>query len=112
MIAAELEQLIPTASGEYRHLQWLHTMDIDCYASDTCATSDITAVYTRDAKGRFTRRGQWSTPRGLIVPELGGMALSGPSYKTAGLYLSPASPDRKHWKLELTLQRKPAPVWR
>ncbi len=112
MIAAELEQLIPTASGEYRHLQWLYTMDIDCYTSDTCATSDISSVYTRDDKGRFTRQGQWRPQEGLTMPNLGGMMLTGPNYKTADFYLSAASPDRKRWKVRLTLQRKPAPVWR
>ncbi len=112
MIAAELEQLIPTASGEYRHLQWLYTMDIDCYSPDFCATSGIAAVYTRDAQGRFTRRGQWRQQGDLSMPELEGRELSGPGYKTSGLYLSPSGPDRKRWKVELTLQRKPAPVWR
>jgi len=116
MIAAELEQLIPTAGGEYRHLQWLHTLDLDCYTTDTCATSDITGVYTRDAKGRFTVKGQnvssGYAPADLRMPELGGMILTGPSYKAADVDLSPASPDRKRWKVKLTLQRKPPPVWR
>jgi hypothetical protein len=117
MIAAELEQLIPTASGEYRHLQWLHTMDIDCYSADFCATSDIGAVYTRDGNGRFTRQGQREPsvrhmPGGLIMPELAGMVLTGPGYKAADFYLSPAGPDRKRWKVKLMLQRRPAPVWR
>lgn len=117
MIAAELEQLIPTPSGEYRHLQWLHTLDLDCYTEDYCATSDIGAIYTRDAKGRFTVKGQPGPstrhmPGGLKMPELGGMVLSGPGYKATDFYLSPADPGRKRWKVKLTLQRKPPPVWR
>jgi hypothetical protein len=117
MIAAELEQLIPTATGEYRHLQWLYTMDIDCYSTDFCASSDIGAVYSRDDKGRFTRQGQREPsashiPGGLIMPELGGMVLTGPGYKAADFYLSPAGTDRKRWQVRLMLQRKPAPVWR
>jgi hypothetical protein len=117
MIAAELEQLIPIAGGEYRHLQWLHTLDLDCYRADSCATSDITGVYTRDSKGRFTVKGQsvsstGHAPPDLRMPELGGMMLTGPGYKAADFYLSPASPDRKRWHVKLTLQRKPAPVSR
>jgi hypothetical protein len=117
MIAAELEQLIPTAGGEYRHFQWLYTLDLDCYTTDSCATSDITEVYTRDAKGRFTVRGQRESsgprlPGGLKMPELGGMVLTGPGYKAADFFLSPAGPDRKRWRVKLTLQRKPPPVWR
>ena len=117
MVAAELEQLIPTAGGDYRHLQWLHTMDIDCYDPDTCATSDIGGVYTRDGQGRFTRRGQpgpsyRSMPGGLIMPELGGMVLGGPGYKAADFFLSQEDKDRTRWKVKLWLQRKPAPVWR
>jgi len=116
MIAAELEQLIPAASGEYRHFQWLHTLDIDCWTTDYCASSDITGVYTRDAKGRFTTQGRRgrsmpNTPAGLM-PELGGMELSGPSYKAADFYLSPDGPGRTRWKVKLTLQRKPPPVLR
>lgn len=111
-IAAELEQLIPTREGAYRHLQWLHTMEIDCYSADTSATSDISEIYTRDDKGRFARRGDYRPLDRLIMPDLGGMALGGPGYKASDFFLSPASEDRKHWKVRLTLQRKPAPVLR
>ena len=117
LVAAELEQLIPTPGREYRHLQWLHTMDMDCYDPDTCATSDISAVYTRDGQGWFTRRGQLgpsvrNMPGGLIMPELGGMVLAGPGYKAADFSLNPESQDRKRWKVKLWLQRKPPPTWR
>ncbi len=117
MVAAELEQLIPAAGGEYRHLQWLHTMDIDCDTPDDCSTSDINAVYTRDAQGRFTVRAKPgpsapNMPGGLIMPELGGMVLSGPGYKAADFFLIPQNQDRRRWKVRLWLQRKPAPVWR
>jgi hypothetical protein len=117
-IAAELEQLIPTASGQYNHFQWLYTLDIDCYTASDCASSDITAVYSRDAKGWFTRQGEpvpdQYAPPGLKMPELGAMVLTGPGYKAADFFLSPADadPDRKRWKVKLMLQRKPAPVLR
>jgi len=112
MLAVELEQLVPAAGGGYRHLQWLHTMDIDCFGPSDCATSDITNVYTRAGTGRFSVQG--SMEHGLKMPELGGMVLSGPGYKLGGFFLSPADGDasRKRWKLQLTLQRKPAPVLR
>lgn len=110
-IAVELEQLVPTAGGDYHHYQWLHTLDIDCYTASDCATSDITAVYTRDAQGRFMRKGRYDN-QGLSMPELGGMMLGGPNYKAADFFLSTADPERKRWTLRLMLQRKPAPVWR
>jgi hypothetical protein len=110
-IAVELEQLVPTASGDFHHYQWLHTLDIDCYTASDCATSDIAAVYTRDVQGRFTRKGRYDD-RGLSMPELGGMMLGAPGYKAADFFLSTADPERKRWTLRLMLQRKPAPVWR
>jgi hypothetical protein len=117
MIAVELEQLVPTPGSEYKHYQWLHTLDIDCYTRDDCATSDITGVYTRDKKGRFTVKGEPGPSTGpgtagLKMPELGGMVLSGPMYKTTGLFLQPLDEARTRWKLNLNLQRKPAPVIR
>jgi hypothetical protein len=50
----------------------------------------------------------------LKMPELGAMVLTGPGYKAADFFLSPADadPDRKRWKVKLMLQRKPAPVLR
>ena len=110
-IAVELEQLVPTAGGDYHHYQWLHTLDIDCYTNSNCATSDITAVYTRDAQGRFTRKGRYDN-QGLSMPELGGMLLGAPGYKAADFFLSTADPERKRWTLRIMLQRKLAPVLR
>jgi len=99
-IGAELEQLAPTASGEYRRFQCLHTLDIDRYTESQCATSGITAVYTRDSRGWFTEPCQ--------------PVLNPPGYKTADFFLTPvpSDPPRKHWNLKLILQRRPAPVWR
>jgi hypothetical protein len=109
MLAAELEQLIPTSGGQYRHLQWLYTLDIDCYTTSDCASSDISAVYARDAKGRFTVKG---VPPDLKMPELGGMILTGPGYKATDFFLRAADAERKRWTVKLTLQRTPSPVWR
>ena len=115
-VAAELERLIPSTSGEYRHFQWLFTMYIQRYSDDTCATSDINGVYSRDAKGRFTRQGAWVSsgngPPDLKMPELNGMLLTGPGYKASDYFLTPIGTDRKHWKVRLTLHRKPLPVMR
>ncbi len=110
-IAVELEQLVPTAGGKYDHFQWLHLMDIDCFTQNDCSTSDFTEIYTRDANGRFTRRGDYSGD-GLKMPELGGMMLGGPSYKVADFFLSTTDHAQKTWQLKLVLQRKPAPVMR
>ena len=93
MIAAELEQLIPTADGEYRRLQWLHTMDIDCYTLLRSAlSSDIYRHLHARLRGRFTRKAaarslhEMGSGRPLMIPELGGMALDGPSYKARRLF--------------------------
>ncbi len=113
-IAAELEQVIPTVAGEYRHFQWLHTMEIHRYSSDLCGTSGISDVYTRDARGWFTVRAKRAStpwgPGGLQLPELNGMELGAPSYKTTGLFLSPEGPGR--WKVPVTLERHPPPTIR
>lgn len=117
MVAAELEQLVPQTTGKNDRVQWLHTLDIDCYTPSDCASSDITAVYTRDVAGRFTIRGKslstrLGPPAGLQMPELGGMALTGPGYKAADFFLSTSDPTRKRWTLRLGLQRLPAPIMR
>ena len=110
-VAAELEQPIPRADGGFDRYQWLHVMDIDCLTPSDCFTSDITDVYTRDASGRFTRRGEW---RGtdLSMPELNGMLLTGAHYKSSDHFLSTTDPEGKKWNLRLVLQRKPDPVRR
>ncbi len=115
MIALELEQLVPTPGGQYNHFQWLHTLHIDCYPGQ-CATTDIGAIFTRDAQGRFTRAGQPAgmNNAGYKMPELGEMILGGPGYKTADFFLRPDEndPSRNHWNLRLVVQRRPAPVLR
>jgi len=117
LIAAELEQLIPQADGQLKSFQWLHTMDIDCFASQECSSSDLYDIYTRDQRGRFTRKAargastKWG-PGPLMIPELGGMALDGPSYKAGDFSLSQTAPGRSRWAVRLVLQRKPTPVRR
>jgi len=109
-IAAELEQLIPEPDGSYRPCQWLHVIDLVRHSSTDCATSGISRIYTRDARGRFTRTGQF-IGRDIKMPELGGMRLNGLSYKTSGLFLQPDH-GRTRWKLDLTLQRIHPPIRR
>jgi len=112
LVAAELEQPIPRKDGGYDHVQWLHTLELDCTANQ-CATSDITWIYTRDAAGNFTRMLQYASESGgLTVPELNGMVLGGPGYKAADFWLATEDPARKKWDLRLVLQKRPAPVLR
>src|SRR4051812_25537924 len=39
-ISAQLDQDIPRKDGQYDHVPWLHTLDLDCTSSQ-CSTSDI-----------------------------------------------------------------------
>ena len=112
MIAAELDQPIPRKDGQYDHVQWLHTLDLDCDSSQ-CATSDIVWIYTRDAQGNFTRQVEYvGEPSSLSAPELNGMLLGGPGYKAADFFLSTDDPERKRWDVKLVLQKRPPPVLR
>lgn len=111
LIAAELAQPLPRKDGSYDSVQWLHQLDLDCTPGQ-CATSDITWVYTRDAKGDFTRMCQYDENGSLRAPELGGMALGGPGYKAADFWLSTDDPARKQWNVKLVLQRRPPPILR
>jgi hypothetical protein len=92
-------------------------MDLDCYTASDCSTSGITDVYTRDPKGNFTQKAKRGPstrdgPRDLVLPEWNGMVLTGPGYRTSGLFLRPVNEQRTHWKVELTLQRSHAPTLR
>jgi hypothetical protein len=119
LIAAELEQTLPTVDGKLNHFQWLHTFDIDCDTTSDCATSGITTIYTRDAKGRFTREAQRvfpsrNSPPSWKLPEMGELVLSDPGYNVTDFFLSQADgePARKRWTVRFILQRKPVPVLR
>jgi|GEM_PF-2690238 hypothetical protein len=106
-IAAELEQLVPCANGGYDTHQWLHTMEVHCVTESDCASSGIDEIYARDQNGHFTLAGIRSQS-GLRMPGLPQQVLSGPGYKTSGLFLSTYDPEQRRWKLNITLQRKPA----
>jgi hypothetical protein len=108
LLAAELEQLVPTAGGEPNRHQWLHTLDIDCDSPTECSSSGITAVHSRDAQGAFTRLGQIAGA-GLKVPELGGLVLNGPGYRVESFSLSP-DPEQTGWRVKLTLLRNAPPL--
>jgi hypothetical protein len=45
------------------------------------------------------------------MPDLGGLALTGPGYVVADFLLTPNA-DKTHWKLRLVIQQKPLPVMR
>jgi hypothetical protein len=112
-IAAELERTFPGIGA----LRWVYTMDVFRDASGDCSTSDIDAIYTKDAKGRFARKiEQTRLSPGLYswkAPELKGMVFSAPGYQAWDFMLSPEDgAERKRWKLKLSLKRAPEPVRR
>lgn len=110
-VAAELEQTLPMADGRLLVQPWLHVLDIDCTSADACSTTDIGIAYAPDANGQWTRPvlfGQTSAQ----VPELGGLVLDSPGYRTADFLLTPDGADRRRWTLRLVFQRKPVPVRR
>lgn len=108
-IAAELEQLVPGTDGGYDRHQWLHTMEVHCVTESDCASSGIDEIYAQDRNGQFTLAGIRSQS-GLRMPGMPQQVLSGPGYKTSGLFLSTYDPEQRRWKLNITLQRKPAPA--
>ncbi|HSW03820.1 hypothetical protein [Aquabacterium sp.] len=118
-VAVELEQTLPLidahpsrpAEGRLLTQPWLHLLDIHCISAGSCATSDIGSVYAPDANGQWTRpvRFGQTSPQ---LPELGGLALSEPGYRTASFLLTPEGEDRSRWTLRLIFQRKPVPVRR
>jgi hypothetical protein len=112
-IAAELEQLVPKAVGDYDRHQWLHTMEIHCVTESDCSTSGIGEVYAAGADGRFALLGDnRGNSGGLRMPDAPNYVLAGPGYNTSGLFLSTDDPEQRRWKLSITLQRKAAPVLR
>ncbi len=110
-IGAELEQLVPRPAGGYDRHQWLHMMEIHCVTASDCSTSGIGEVYAPDADGRFTLLGNnRGNEGGLRMPDVPDYVLGGPGYATSGLFLSTDDPEQRRWKLNITLQRKAAPV--
>ncbi len=110
-IGAELEQLVPLAEGGHDSRHWLHTMEIHCVSESDCATRGVDHVYAKDKDGRFTLAGE-SSRGSLRMPDMPSRVLAGPGYHTSGLFLSTEDSEQRHWKLSITLQRKPAPVLR
>lgn len=110
-IALELDQALPQADGRQPVHRWLHLLDIDCLADGSCASHDIVEVFAADTHGQWTRPLRFGRVN-ADVPELGGLALSGPGYRLADFQLTPEGSGRSQWTLRLWLQRRPAPVRR
>jgi len=110
-VALELTQALPQADGRVLAVPWLHLLDIDCTEGGTCSSRDIVEVFAADAHGQWTRplRFGQTSPQ---VPELGGLALSGPGYRLADFQLAPVNAERRQWTLRLVLQQRPVPVRR
>ena len=108
-IAAELEQVIPSApGGKDIALHVLYRMDVDRFSEGSCSTHGFVGMYTPDGAGRFTNP---VPPTGLTVPNSGGMVLRGEGYTPWDYMLEPA--DRAgEWKIKLAFKRYPAPVRR
>ncbi len=87
-VAAELEQL--------PHRQ--RRVSSSCSGCTLWTSSVIRhPIAPPPTSARFTRRGQpgpslRNSPAGLKMPKLGGMILTGPGYKAADFFLSPAGP--------------------
>lgn len=103
-----------TVATELTYLDhpWLYVLELYRFPNDDTLLDDF-RVYTRDAKGAFSRPaqrvgGDWS------MPELQGMLLTTPGYEAWDHSLQPdaSDPTGQRWKLGLAFKRHPAPVRR
>ena len=102
------------AEMEYAGFRWLYVIDVYRFP-DGDSLLDGFDVYTADDKGAFTRRAKHEPKGGgWLMADLKGLALTTPGYDAYDFMLAPDPADAsgKHWRLNVSFKRHPAPVMR
>lgn len=102
------------AEMEYVGFRWLYVIDVYRFP-DGDSLLDGFEIYTADDKGTFTRKAKHEPKGGgWLMADLKGMALTTPGYDAYDFMLAPDRTDNsgKHWRLNVSFKRYPAPVMR
>ena len=106
------DHLMVAAELEYMAYPWLYAIDVHRFPNGD-VLMDGASVFTRDARGNFTRKAEVDAS-GWRMADLGGMVLTTPGHEAWHNLLQPDPSDAtgKQWMLELAFKRSPAPVRR
>ena len=100
------------AELEYAGFRWLYVVDVDRFPNTDVLLDDF-SVFTADAQGRYVRKAK-QQDHGWVMPDRGGLALTGPGYEPWDFMLRPQEGNAtgKRWTLLLSFKRAPQPVRR
>lgn len=109
------DHLMAATKLAFLNYRWLYALELFRFPDGTVML-DHGDVYTRDATGRFTRKGE-RVGMDWKIADLNGLRLTGPGlpgYDTAEFHLdkSPQDASGRHWTLRLAFKRQPPPVRR
>jgi len=99
------------AELEYAGHHWLYVADISVFPGNNDILLNGLTVYTRDDKGRFTRKAK-QDDLGWHMPELGRMVLTTPGWEPWDYRLTPEENSASRWRLQIAFKRSPAPIIR
>lgn len=107
-----MDHLLVAAELEYATYRWLYAIDLfHMPPGDTMVDGE--AIWTRDARGNFTRPAKRDRD-GWHMPELGGLVLTTPGVEVANFALrrDASDPSGGRWTLDLGFKRHPPPIRR
>jgi hypothetical protein len=107
------DHLLVGAELEYATFQWLYTVDVYRFPSGSDVLLDGESIYTRDARGDFTRKASYDGD-GWHVADLGNLVLTSPGHQAWNFMLQPdpSNPTGTLWTLDVAFKRSPPPVRR
>jgi hypothetical protein len=107
------DHLLIAAELEYATFPWLYTVDVYRFPGGADVLLDGESVYTRDARGDFTRKASYDSD-GWHVADLGSLVLTSPGHQAWNFMLQPdpSNAAGTSWTLDMAFKRSPPPLRR
>ena len=105
----QTDHIVVGAELEYMQFRWLYTVEIFHFRDGTDMLGEV-AIFSRDERGRFTRKAERKGTDWTIA-DLPGLVLTTPGYEPWTFALQP-DPGEKRWQLNLAFKKFPPPVRR
>jgi hypothetical protein len=98
----------------YAEAPLLYVATVHRFVRDGTVLLGDTAVFAKDAQGDFTRPVPRSKDGGWLLPQFGGLAVTGPGHEIAGFLFLPREKDQsgKSWVLNCQYKRSLPPMRR
>jgi hypothetical protein len=105
------DHLLIGAELEYAAVRWLYTVDVYRFPNGADVLLDGESIYTRDARGDFTRKASHDND-GWRMADLEGLVLTSPGHQAWNFMLQPDPSNAAGtlWTLDIAFKRSPAPV--